>query len=208
MFSKGARRALARVSGLPQSGTIKTGTAGARRGYGGGCWGVEHTVVESVGLEPDGRGGEQLIARVRPKAGVASRCSRCGRRCPGYDVSKEPRRWRGLDMGTTPVFLQATTRRVSCPSHGVVVAAVPWARAGSRFTTAFEDTAAWLVSPRHPLGGGGAGAHRLALGVGHPHPRRGCPRREIDRLAGLRRIGIDEISSPLGSAVSAGGHRS
>ena len=102
-------------------------------------------MVESVGLEPDGRGGEQLIARVRPKAGVASRCSRCGRRCPGYDVSKEPRRWRGLDMGTTPVFLQATTRRVSCPSHGVVVAAVPWARAGSRFTTAFEDTAAWLV---------------------------------------------------------------
>ena len=132
--------------------------------------GVEHTVVESVDLEPDGRGGEQLIARVRPKAGVASRCSRCGRRCPGYDVSKEPRRWRGLDMGTTPVFLQATTRRVSCPSHGVVVAAVPWARAGSRFTTAFEDTAAWLVSPRHPVGGGGVGAHRVALGVGHCDP--------------------------------------
>ena len=140
-------------------------------------------MVESVDLEPDGRGGEQLIARVRPKAGVASRCSRCGRRCPGYDVSKEPRRWRGLDMGTTPVFLQATTRRVSCPSHGVVVAAVPWARAGSRFTTAFEDTAAWLVSPRHPVGGGGAGAHRVALGVGHRDPRRGRPRRG-DRPAG------------------------
>ena len=28
---------------------------------------------------------------------------------------------------------------------GVVVAALPWARPGSRFTTAFEDTAAWLV---------------------------------------------------------------
>ncbi len=27
----------------------------------------------------------------------------------------------------------------------MVVAAVPWARAGSRFTTALEDTAAWLV---------------------------------------------------------------
>ena len=27
----------------------------------------------------------------------------------------------------------------------MVVAAVPWARPGSRFTAAFEDTAAWLV---------------------------------------------------------------
>ncbi|MGH3615681.1 MAG: transposase family protein [Pseudonocardia sp.] len=42
----------------------------------------------------------------------------------------QPRRWRGLDLGTTPVYLQATTRRVSCPTHGVVVAAVPWARRG------------------------------------------------------------------------------
>lgn len=107
--------------------------------------GVEHTVVESVESEPDGRGGEQLIARVRANGGVDSLCPRCQRRCPGYDVGRQPRRWRGLDLGTTPVFLQATARPVSCPEHGVVVAAVPWNRAGSRFTTAFEDTAAWLV---------------------------------------------------------------
>ena len=55
--------------------------------------GVEHTVIESVELEPDGRDGEVLVARVRPKAGVARRCSRCGRRCPGYDSSAAPRRW-------------------------------------------------------------------------------------------------------------------
>ena len=76
--------------------------------------GVEHTVIESVDLEPDGRDGEVLVARVRPKAGVARRCSRCGRRCPGYDTSPAPRRRRGLDFGTTQVFLQATT-----PSGGV-----------------------------------------------------------------------------------------
>jgi transposase len=107
--------------------------------------GVEHTVIEWVDLESDGRGGEVLIAHVRPKAGVARRCSRCGRHCPGYDSSAKPRRWRGLDLGATRVFLQATTQRVSCPEHGVVVAAVPWARPGSRFTTALEDTCAWLV---------------------------------------------------------------
>jgi len=31
--------------------------------------GVELTVIESVELEPDGRGGEQLIARVRAEGG-------------------------------------------------------------------------------------------------------------------------------------------
>lgn len=77
-----------------------------------------------------------LIAQVRPKAGVARRCSRCQRRCPGYDSSATPRRWQGLDLGTTQVFLQATPRRVACPEQGVVVAAVPWARPGSRFTAA------------------------------------------------------------------------
>ena len=107
--------------------------------------GVEQTVIESVELETDGHGQEVLVARVRVKAGAARRCSRCGRRCPGYDTSQDPRRWRGLDLGTIQVFLQATTSRVSCREHGVVVAAVPWSRPGSRFTTAFEDTAAWLV---------------------------------------------------------------
>ena len=107
--------------------------------------GVEHTVIESVDLETDARGQEVLLARVRVKAGAARRCSRCQRRCPGYDTSPDPRRWRGLDLGTTQVYLQATTSRVRCREHGVVVAAVPWARPGARFTTAFEDTAAWLV---------------------------------------------------------------
>jgi transposase len=67
--------------------------------------GVEHTVIESVELESDGRGGEVLVARVRPKAGVARRCSRCQRRAPVYDTSAKPRRWRGLDLGATRVFL-------------------------------------------------------------------------------------------------------
>ena len=108
-------------------------------------------MIESVDLEPDGRGGEQLVARVRPKGGVASQCSRCQRRCPGYDVSTQPRRWRGLDMGTTPVFLQTLTRRV--------LLHIAW-RSVSGIVTR-------VVAER-------AGA--------------------VDRLAGLRRIGIDEIS--------------
>lgn len=156
--------------------------------------GVEHTVIESVDLEPDGRGGEVLVARVRPKAGVARRCSRCGRRCPGYDTSPDPRRWRGLDLGTTRVFLQARTRRVACPAHGVVVAAVPWARPGSRFTAAFEDTCAWLVC--HAALSVVAIVLRVAWRSVSDIVARVVAARagQLDRLAGLRRIGIDEIS--------------
>ena len=33
---------------------------------------------------------------------------------------------------------------MNCPKHGVVTAAVPWARHGSRFTKGFKDEAAWL----------------------------------------------------------------
>ena len=156
--------------------------------------GVEHTVIESVELEPDGRGGEVLIAAVRPKAGAARRCSRCGRRCPGYDTSAAPRRWRGLDLGTTQVFLQATTRRVSCREHGVVVAAVAWARPGARFTAEFEDTCAWLVC--HAALSVVAILLRVAWRSVSDIVARVVADRagQTDRLAGLCRIGIDEIS--------------
>jgi transposase len=156
--------------------------------------GVEHTVIESVELETDGRSGQVLVAQVRPKVSAARRCSRCQRRCPGYDTSPTPRRWRGLDLGTTQVFLQATTRRVSCREHGVVVAAVPWARPGSRFTTAFEDTAAWLVC--HAALSVVAVLLRVAWrSVADIVTRVVADRAgRLDRLAGLRRIGIDEIS--------------
>jgi transposase len=99
-----------------------------------------------------------------------------------------------LDLGSTQVFLQATTRRVLCPEHGVVVAAVPWARPGSRFTAACEDTCAWLVCP--------AALSVVAVllrvawrSVSDIVARVITARSEAsDRLAGLRRIGIDEIS--------------
>ncbi|MGH3885205.1 MAG: ISL3 family transposase [Pseudonocardiaceae bacterium] len=131
---------------------------------------------------------------MRPKLAYASRCSRCDRRCPGYDLSPAPRRWRGLDMGTTQVFLQYRTTRVACPVHGVVVASVPWARPGSRFTTACEDTCAWLVC--HAALSVVAVLLRVAWrSVSDIVARVVAARGQAsDRLAGLRRIGIDEIS--------------
>jgi transposase len=151
-------------------------------------------VIEWVDLESDGRGGEVLIAQVRPKVRVAGRRSRCGRRYAGYDTSAKLRRWRGLDLGSTQMFLQAPTRRVLCPEHGVVVAAVPWARPGSRLATALEDTWAWLVC--HAALSVVAVLLRVAWrSVSDIVARVLAARSQAsDRLAGLRRVGIDEIS--------------
>jgi transposase len=99
-----------------------------------------------------------------------------------------------LDLGTVPVYLQADTYRVSCAEHGVVVAHVPWARPGARFTTAFEDTTAWLVA--HAALSTVAILLRVAWrSVAAIVTRVVAERAErTDRLTGLRRIGIDEIS--------------
>jgi hypothetical protein len=81
--------------------------------------GVEHTVIESAELETGERDEEVLIARVRGSR-RARRVGAPGARWgPGYDTSARPRRWRGLDPGSTRVFLEATTCRVTCPEHGV-----------------------------------------------------------------------------------------
>jgi transposase len=104
--------------------------------------GVEKTVVE--GLEFDEDEG-LLVARVRPTASARGRCGHCGRRSPGYDSGAGRRRWRTLDLGTVQTVLEADAPRVSCPGHGVVVAAVPWARHGAGHTRAFDDQTAWLA---------------------------------------------------------------
>ena len=56
------------------------------------------------------------------------------------------RRWRHRDFGCWRVELVAMMPRVDCPGCGVVVASVPWAEPGSRFTRDFESECAWLMS--------------------------------------------------------------
>jgi transposase len=106
-----------------------------------GLLGLVKTVV--LGAEMDEAAGV-LVVFVRPSARAAGRCPECGRRRPLYDRGRGRRRWRALDLGSTRVFLEADAPRVACPVHGVLVAAVPWARAGSWFTRAFEEQVAWL----------------------------------------------------------------
>ena len=155
--------------------------------------GVQHTVIEKVELERQGV-EDVLVATVRPTRSRQGRCGRCGMRAPRYDNGEGPRRWRSLDAGTTRVYLQAAAPRVSCPTHGVVVAAVPWARHGSRFTSAFEDTVAWLAC--HAALSVLAVLLRVTWRSVAAIITRVVAQRSAttDRLTGLRRIGVDEIS--------------
>lgn len=147
-------------------------------------------MVESVRVDEEG-----LVVRARLRRRDLSRCGVCGRRAPGYDRGEGRRRWRALDLGTTKSFVEAAASRVECKQHGVVVARVPWARHGSWFTREFEDQVAWLATHcsksavcelmRISWPTVGRIIERVVTEQGE---RRGDP------LAGLRRVGIDELS--------------
>ena len=153
--------------------------------------GVEDTVIKRV--EFDAEVGA-VMAEVRPHRRVRDRCGRCGRRCGRYDGGEGRRRWRSLDLGTVPVYLEAEAPRVQCPEHGVIVAAVPWARHDARFTRAFEDQAAWLTThtARSTVSELLRIAWRTVGGIIGRVADEAMAKRDL--LSGLRRIGIDEIS--------------
>jgi transposase len=156
--------------------------------------GLQRAVVEDVWV---GDAGEVVVG-ARPSWRERGRCGICRRRCPGFDLGEGRRRWRALDLGTTLAFIEADAPRVCCARHGVVVCAVPWARHRSRFTRAFEDQAAWLAV--NCSQSAVAQLLRIAWRSVGGICQRVCAdaQREVDLLAGLRRIGIDEISHRKG----------
>jgi transposase len=154
--------------------------------------GVEKTVVEDVWFDVD---GQVVVVSVRPVARERWRCGRCRRRCRGYDRGRgEPRRWRGLDLGTVRVVLEAEAPRVWCRVHGVVVASVPWARHDARHTRSFDDQVAWLAtqSSRTAV----TQLMRISWRTVGAIMARVCADVDAarDRLDGLARVGIDEVS--------------
>jgi transposase len=152
--------------------------------------GLLRAVVEDVWIDERGA----VVVAVRPRARERRRCPHCRRRCPGYDWGEGRRRWRALDLGTTPAFVEAEAPRVSCREHGVVVAAVPWARHDSKFTRGFEDQTAWLAVNASKAAV--AALMRIAWrSVGWICARVTAEAEaQRDLLAGLRRLGFDEIS--------------
>lgn len=153
--------------------------------------GVENTVIEDIEFDED---AELVVAHVRPRRASRGRCGMCGVRAPWYDRGEGRRRWRGLDLGTMQVFLEADAPRVDCPTHGPTVRQVPWARHNAGHTLMFDQQVAWLATQcsksaitelmRVAWRTVGAIIARVWTDTAGG----------LDLFAGLRRIGIDEIS--------------
>ena len=160
-----------------------------------GLLGVEQAIVEDVAFE---EATGTLVVSVRLRRRDRQRCGICHRRSPGYDTGDGRRRWRALDLGTTRAYVEADAPRVRCPAHGVIVAAVPWARHGAGHTLAFDDTVAWLAV--HTSKSAVVALMRLAWRTVGAVVERVVADAEADhdRLDGLVRIGIDEVSHRKG----------
>lgn len=160
-----------------------------------GLLGVDRrTVIEGIELGGDRPDAQTVIVRVRPRSSVSRRCGRCGRKAAWYDRGQGRRCWRSLDWGTVQVVLEADAPRVNCPEHGPTVVVVPWARHHAGHTYAFDDTVAWLAVACSKT----AVCELMRIAwrtVGSIVARVWADtEKTVDRLAGLRRIGIDEIS--------------
>lgn len=154
----------------------------------------KRTVIEEIEFGDDEVAGLLVVAHVRSRRGARGRCGRCGRKAPWYDRGEGRRRWRGLDLGTVRVELEADAPRVACREHGPTVVQVPWARHKAGHTYAFDDTVAWLAVACSKT----AVCELMRIAwrtVGAIVARVWADaEKTVDRFANLRRIGIDEIS--------------
>lgn len=121
-------------------------------------------------------------------------CPHCGHKTRWrYDTRPVQSRWRHLDLGTWRVEVAATLRRLRCPTHGVVVEAVPFARPGAHLSRDLDDLLAWLATKMDKTS-----VARLARvswrSVGRACERVVAAELDPDRLDGMFRIGVDEIS--------------
>jgi transposase len=115
--------------------------------------------------------------------------------CPVHDTTDK--QWRHLDFFQHQAYLHARVPRVDCPTHGVRLIEVPWARPQSGFTLLFEALAMALLAGM-PVQAAAAlvGEHDTRLWrVLHHYVARA---RSRTCYAGVETVGIDETSAARG----------
>jgi transposase len=80
--------------------------------------------------------GRELKIWLDFESGSQFACPRCGAFCPIHDTVEK--KWRHLDFWQHRTELIARVPRTHCEEHGILQAAVPWARPGSGFTLMME----------------------------------------------------------------------
>ena len=79
----------------------------------------EHTRLDA------GPGGLSIVVDVRAHKQRAAKCSACQCAAPGYD-HLELREWMNIPVWGITVLMRYAPRRVTCPTHGVIVEHMPW----------------------------------------------------------------------------------
>jgi len=158
--------------------------------------GAQGFILEDITINTE---MNEIIIVIRPTKQEACRCGICYRKAAGYDSGRGKRRWRCLDIGSTKVYVEAEAPRVRCKKHGVVVAAVPWARHNSRFCKAFEEATAWLtVNASHSVVAEFMRVEWHSVGSICRRVYEELERQKPSRFEGLCNIGIDETSYKKG----------
>ena len=106
---------------------------------------VKGATVDDAEFAESTNGEASLTAHVHVQKTDRWRCPICGKKCNVHDYLTEESFWRSMDFGPVMVWLGARVPRVCCAEHGVLTAAVPWAKHGSRFTLDFAYSATWMV---------------------------------------------------------------
>ena len=162
---------------------------------------TEHAVVVRTYIErwpgKDRVPEKVLIIVVEPDEEARERCPECGER--GKPAEYDVVRWRTLDVHGKRAFLESRLPRIICGEHGKITAAVPWARHDDRFSRPFEEFAAWKAA--HAPWTRVAAELRVTWEAlaGIVSRAAADAAAGLDRLEGLRRIGIDEKSWGKGS---------
>jgi len=134
---------------------------------------------------------ESLIIDVKP-TWQRVRCGECLRK--GSSEGGRTRRWRHLDLAGIKCELRYRIRRVKCHHCGVQTEHVPWAESGSRFTKPFEMHTTYLAQCNDKTTV--TRLMRVAWETVGKIIQRVVRRQrgDVDRLDGLRNIGVDELS--------------
>jgi transposase len=154
---------------------------------------IASLIVTNVMIRVVGAGKECVIVFSVKPSWKRPRCSKCGESRAGYDQREAPVQWVHLGVGSIRFILEYAPRRVNCPTCGVRVEKLPWARPDSRFTKPFEEMTAYLAQATNKT----EVSKMMGISwrtVGNIVKRVVDDKLDPNRLDGLKRIGADELS--------------
>ena len=121
----------------------------------------------------------QVKLHLNFEVGGTFTCGTCGADgCKAYDTVS--RRWRHLPLFEYDSYVHAPCPRVQCPVCGIKRARLPWARARTGFTRAFEEQLA-VMAERIPI-------VAIADLLGEHDTRLGYVLRQLDRVGDARTV--------------------